>query len=1123
MKLASRTYNQSFLYLTILLICVGGLLVGKPLHRFAQAPVVEPSHSANSKDNFQPELSAYDGIDLGFEANQGQTDRLVDFLTRGSGYSLFLTPVEAVFVLSPERERIESARVLRVQLLDSNHAAAAVGVNQSENRVNYFVGKNPAGWRTNVPTYNRVRYPEVYPGVDLVYYGNQRQLEYDFIVAPGSDPRAVKLKFAGADKVAVNEAGDLLLSVGESTLRQPRPLIYQEINGARQTVAGSYSVNPDGLVGFTIGDYDAQAPLVIDPILIYASFLGGGGSDEARDIVVDAVGNAYVCGNTSSVNFPTVNAFQGTFGGGNFFGARDVFVTKINAAGSALIYSTYLGGGGDDKCGRLAVDSSGNAYLAGETTSLNFPTANAFQSTYGGGASDGFVTKLNAGGSGLFYSTYLGGNVFDSASAIAVNSSGNAYVTGRTTSSNFPVFNALQSSFSGGANADAFVTRFSSNGQALVYSTYLGGNGGLGFDAGLGIALDSIGNAYVAGETSATNFPLANPIQPTFGGGFPDGDAFVTKINAAGTALIYSTYLGGSDNDVAASIAVDADGNAYLTGSTASPNFPTVAAFQSGYGGNGDAFVTKINAAGSALTYSTYLGGVNNDAGNAIAVDSSAHAYVAGATVSSNFPLLNSLQNYGGGSADAFVTRFNVAGTGLVYSTFLGGANSDQANGLSLDSGLNAYVAGITASTDFPVFNALQGTKAASEDAFVAKINDPPPTFARFFPLAYSVTEDCAFVTLTISRTGDLSGVTMMDFDTADGSARQRTDYTLAGGTIRFAPGETSKTIQVLISEDAYVEGNENFTVTLSNAGAGVALGGPATVTIVDDDTTNPPVVNPIDDANNFVCQHYHDFLAREGDSGGIAFWTNNITQCGANQSCINSKRIDTSNAFYFEQEFQQTGAYVYRAYRESFGNNQAFPNPNPDPAYPSEEKKVPLYLAFMRDRARVRGGSQLAQQQLDFANRFVQRAEFIARYPLTLDGPSFVDTLLATLATDIGVNLGSQRSGLINLYNHGTNTTSGRANVIYRLADDNATTNPINNRAYIDAEYNRAFVFTSYAGYLRRNADIPGFLFWLGQVNAAPLRDVQRQHAMVCSFITAAEYQQRFSSVITHNNGECQ
>ena len=1154
MKFASRTYRQYPLPLTFGLLCTLTLLVGL----FANFGVNEerrsaPATSSSVQGGHERDARAtapatardvYGRMELSFEANRGQTDESIDFLTRGPGYTLFLNASEASFELrnsgyrSRDQETVQSenphsaisnpksaqSALLRLQLVGSDANAGAEGLNQLHSTVNYLIGNDPSRWRANLPTFGRVRYKEVYPGIDLVYYGNQRQLEYDFVVTPGHDPRAVLLKFGGVDKVTVNGDGDLLLALGETTMRQPRPVVYQEVSGARQTIPSAYSVDANGQFGFAIGDYDRTQPLVIDPTLVYSSYLGAGGSDEARDITLDSTGNAYICGNTSSVNFPVVNAFQGTFGGGNFFGAHDVFVTKINAAGSALIYSTYLGGGGDDKCGRLAIDSSGNAYISGETTSPNFPTANAFQSTYGGGSSDGFVTKLNAAGSGVFYSTYLGGGVFDSANGIAVDSTGNAYVTGRTTSANFPVANALQSSFSGGSNADAFVTKFSANGLNLIYSTYLGGNGGLGFDAGLGIAVDSVGNAYVAGETSSTNFPLVNPIQPTFGGGIPDGDAFVTKINPGGSALVFSTYLGGGDNDVALGIAVDSAGNSYVTGSTASVNFPLANALQSLYGGSGDAFVTKINSAGTALTFSTYLGGVNNDAGNDIAVDSASRAYVTGGTVSTNFPLFNPNQGtYGGGTSDAFLSKFNVAGTALIYSTYLGGSNSDVANGLAVDAASNAYVAGITSSTNFPTLNPFQATKAVAEDAFVTKISDPQPTTVQFSSSSYTVTEDCTFVTITLNRLGDITGTSSVDFATSDGSAIQRTDYTLGGGTVNFAAGEAGKTFRVLITEDAYVEGDETFNLSLSNPiGGGIGSPAVATISITDDDITNPPIVNPIDDPNVFVRQHYHDLLAREGDSGGIAFWTNTITQCGADQNCVNTKRVDVSNAFFFEPEYQQTGAFVYRVYRESFGNNQPFPNPNPDPAHPNEEKKVPLYLAFMKDRVRVRGGAQLAQQQLDFANVFVQRLEFLTKYPLSLNGPAFVDALLATLSNDMGVNLSGQRQALIDLYNQGNSATAGRANVVYRLADDNAA-NPINNRAFIDAEYNRAFVFTEYAGYLRRNADMAGFLFWLGQVNSAPLRDLTKQHAMVCAFITAAEYQSRFSSVITHSNTECQ
>ncbi len=382
----------------------------------------------------------------------------------------------------------------------------------------------------------------------------------------------------------------------------------------------------------------------------------------------------------------------------------------------------------------------------------------------------------------------------------------------------------------------------------------------------------------------------------------------------------------------------------------------------------------------------------------------------------------------------------------------------------------------------------------------------------------YTVTEGCSAAIITVTRTGDASDSATVDFSSSDGIADQRTDYSIASGTLNFGSGETSQTFKVLVNEDGYAEGNETLTINLTNAtnGTGVGTDGSATLTIIDNDVA-ASTTNPIDDAGMFVCQHYHDFLAREADEGGAAYWTSQITQCGNDPICIRNKRIDVSNAFYYELEFQQTGSYVYRLYRAAFGNNQPFPNPNPDPANPGEEKKVPLYLPFMRDRARVRGGSQLAQLQLDRANAFVHRSEFLAKYPANLDGPAFVDAVLATIQNDIGVNLTSQRAALITLFN-----SDGRGAVIFRLADDNGQTNPIDNRAFIDAEYNRAFVFTQYAGYLRRNPDMAGFLFWLGQVNSVPLRDVPKQHAMVCSFITSAEYQQRFSSMVTHFNSEC-
>jgi len=388
-----------------------------------------------------------------------------------------------------------------------------------------------------------------------------------------------------------------------------------------------------------------------------------------------------------------------------------------------------------------------------------------------------------------------------------------------------------------------------------------------------------------------------------------------------------------------------------------------------------------------------------------------------------------------------------------------------------------------------------------------------------------SVSESIGSATMTITRSGNSLTTSEVDVATTDGSAGQRTDYTIAAGHLTFLPGETTKILDVPIVDDVYVEGDETFTIALSNP-AGAVLGGPSSslVTITDNDSS-PPGANPLDnaDARFFVREHYYDFLSRVPDPSGFDFWSGQIAQCGSDAACVRSKKIDVSNAFFYELEYQQTGAYVYRLYRGAFGNNQPFPNPIPDANNPGEEKKLLSYQAFASDRARVVGGASLAQAQQDLANAFVKRAEFLTKYPANLDGPGFVDAVLATIKNDLGADLASRRQALIDLFNQAGGGDAGRGAVMYRLADDNTQTNPINNRPFIDVEYNRAFVATEYFGYLRRDPDMAGFLFWLGQVNSAPLRDTSKQHAMVCSFTTSAEYQQRFSPVVTHTNAECQ
>src|SRR6266404_2069098 len=723
-------------------------------------PLVPKSAVANGLSQPDPAMQAkvaesYGKLPLSFEANHGQTDGRVKFLSRTGGYTLFLTRDEAVLAFSGKRAKDaapkaasdfrESARrgkprlygrtgaVLRMKLRNANPAAKITGTDELAGTSSYFIGNDPAKWRTSVPTYAKVKYEGIYSGIDLVYYGNQRQLEYDFIVAPGVDPRRIAFDISGAKRIRRDAQGDLVLTmkIGEDEIRWHKPVVYQEKDGTRQLVAANYAITDKNRVGFEVAKYDARRPLYIDP-LIYSTYLGGSSDDVGFGIAVDSVGNTYVTGRTSSADFPTMNPLQPTFAGGPY----DVFVTKLSATGSALVYSTYLGGSGDEFGYGIAVDGAGNAYVTGWTTSTDFPTINPFQPTYGGN-SDAFVAKINPAGSALVYSSYLGGSGNDGGDSIAVDSAGNVYVTGSASSTNFPTVSPLQPTY-GGGNSDAFVAKINATGSALVYSTYLGGSGD---DLGLGIAVDSAGNAYVSGGTGSTNFPTKNPLQPTYGGGF--SDAFVSKINAAGTALVYSTFLGGSKSEDGNEIAVDSAGNAYVTGSTTSSDFPvTPGAFQMTCNGGSncapyrDAFVSKLNASGSALVYSTYLGGTGSDFSTSIAVDSGGNAYVTGTTSSKNFPTTPAAFQtkcrsiHCGRYGDAFVTRLNTSGSALVYSTYLGGSGYDAGLGFALYSAGDAYITGFTASTDFPTKNPLQPTYGGGlEDAFVAKIDvRPTPT-----------------------------------------------------------------------------------------------------------------------------------------------------------------------------------------------------------------------------------------------------------------------------------------------------------------------------------------------------------------------------------------------------------
>ncbi len=652
----------------------------------------------------------YGNIPMSFESNLGQTDSQVEFFSRGSGYSLFLTPKGVALSLGQGEKK--ETKALFMDVLGAN-SSEGEGMGQLSGKSNYFVGNDETQWKRDVAHYSKVKYSDIYPGIDLIYYGNQKQLEYDFVIAPGADPTVVKLGLRGADKVAVNKKGELVVQIGEGELKFHKPLTYQETNGVRKTIASSYVVK-DKQIAFDVGQYDSTQPLVIDPILAYSTYLGGSNTDRGNVIAVDIQGNAYVAGSTLSSDFPTVNPAQSTFSGGP---GGDIFVTKLNTTGSALIYSTYIGGSDSDVGFGIAVDSAGSAYVTGRTQSTNFPTINSFQQNFGGG-SDVFVTKLSPTGSALVYSTYLGGSGFEIGEDLVVDSSGNAYITGPTQSTNFPTVNSLQA-YSG--EGDTFITKFNSSGGALSFSTYFGGSSN---DNGEGIAVDTTGNVYVTGSTGSTDFPVVNPLQPNSGGG---SEGFVIKLNPSGSSTIFATYLGGSNLDAGREIAADSAGNAYVTGNTRSADFPVVNPLQPILAGNSDAFVAKLNPSGSGFIYSTFLGGGGDEAGFGIAIDGSSNVYIGGFTQSANFPVMNAIQNSYGGNEDAFVIKLNSTGSTLDYSTYLGGSNQDTSSGIAVDAGNNVYITGDTLSTNFPIANAFQSVLRGT-DAFVAKITEATPT-----------------------------------------------------------------------------------------------------------------------------------------------------------------------------------------------------------------------------------------------------------------------------------------------------------------------------------------------------------------------------------------------------------
>jgi hypothetical protein len=713
--------QRATIRVSIGVLAAAGLLAATSPHLPNRAASRATTASTRVADRARGEFAR---LPLQFEANTGQTDSRVRFLSRGPGYTMFLGQQEAVVALSPSRPNGVS-QVVRLRLSGANPDAPVVGESPLSGTTNHFIGSDASKWRTDVPTYARVRYDDVYDGIDLVYYGNQQQLEYDFVVAPGADPSQIGLAFPGAPDARVDEHGDLVLSAGSDALRMRKAVVYQDADDGRVMIEARYA--PRGaIVGFELGEYDRTRPLVIDPVLAYSTYMGGSYDERGFEIAIGPAGSVYISGVTLSTDYPTMNAYQPEGSPADIL-KTEAFVTRINPAGTAIEYSTYLGGNSRDLAHGLAVGPGGEVYVAGHTASSDFPLKNPLQA-YGGGnyidGGDAFVTKLTAAGNALVYSTCVGGTAQEWAFDLAVDASGSAYVTGWTRSANFPLVSAAQPGFgsSSGTLADAFVFKINPAGTALVYSTYLGG---FDLDEGKSIAVDTLGNAFVTGTTNSANFPVQSPAQGIKNAG--GRDAFVTKLDPTGTTLVSSTYLGGAGEgtggtDDGNGIAVDAFGRAYVVGETfAGASFPSIGG-DYGPGSTDDAFVARLAADGATFEFLKRLGGSAPDRAQAVAVDAAGGMYIVGATQSTDFPTAAPLQANSGGNNDVFVVRLDTIDAGVKFSTYLGGASPDFAYDLVLDAIGNVYVTGFSLGSDFPTVSPIRQDLNNSYSAVIFKV-----------------------------------------------------------------------------------------------------------------------------------------------------------------------------------------------------------------------------------------------------------------------------------------------------------------------------------------------------------------------------------------------------------------
>lgn len=766
-----------FIWFLMISLAIASLLVTQPVSVTRSVGAADgkevdsKTQPISSAANKTAAIENYSKLPLRFESNEGQINPGVKFVSRGSGYTLFLTGNNAVMALRGADEQISS---LTMKLVGTNVSPQISGQELFAGKSNYYVGNDQSKWRTGIPNYGKVQYNEIWPGIDLVWYGNQRMLEYDFIVKPGVNPQQIRLAFDGAESLLLDGDGNLVLKTKAGELIQKAPVIYQDGAQGRKNISGKYILTAGREVAFELGVYDTSLPLVIDPVLAMATYLGGSLLDNVQDVAMDSAGNVYCTGRLDSTEFPP--------GSGDKQGEA-TYVVKISANGTSLIYATVLDGEGNDFGQAIAVNSSGQAVITGFTGSDNYPLLFPFEDTHnpglgGGSNDDAYVTKLDENGllnSGCncSFSTYLGGSSSDFGRGIAFSSNNRVYVTGETDSINFPKVNQFQGNaiFSG---TDSFLTVFAANGQSLIYSTYFRG-GSDDRERARSVAVDISGNAYIVGQTEGNNIQTrgangTSPAQANNAGGF---DAFVAKFNPAlsgDSSLIYATYLGGSGTEFGQDIAVDSLQRAYVTGQTSSTNFPlnavSGATILDGTNQTNEAYVTCFNSNGSGRVFSTFLGGNGQDVGQSIAVDSVNNVYVNLSTTSNqNLPLINPIQGTLAGGWDAYIAKLSPDGRSILFSTYLGGTSTETSSGLAvLSNGESLAVGGVTLSTNFPVTpGAVQPQKSGDRDGFVARIKfENPDTIGVYRPsvtdffLRNTNTTGNADITVNFSSAGDI-------------------------------------------------------------------------------------------------------------------------------------------------------------------------------------------------------------------------------------------------------------------------------------------------------------------------------------------------------------------------------